>query len=110
MTQQELDDPMSGAASAIDHVEWATFKTVECLKESGIKAIPKETYSREIVVKTAAGPTIFTLPVGWPQESGLVLIKAGHDPKVVPSQAGPSSLMLLGPEAAYEYFQANGCR
>jgi hypothetical protein len=110
MTQKELDDPMSGAASAIDHIEWAIFKTVECLQQSGITAIPKETFTREITIKTVSGPKAFKLPIGWPQEAGLVLIKAGHEPKVVPSQAGPSSLLLLGPEAAYEYFQASRCR
>ena len=61
-------------------------------------------------IKTRGGSRVLKLPIGWYQEASLVLIKAGQEPKIVPSKASPSSLLLLGPEAAYEYFQAIGCK
>ena len=109
MTQQELDDVNSGAASAVDHDERAVFETVECLQESGITALPKTFMGRVVAIQFRNFKKEIKLPVGWPQESGLVFIKPGAEPLVIPSQAGPSSLLFLGPDGASQYFADRDC-
>lgn len=109
MSQQELNDESTGAASAVDHVEWAVFETVKCLQKSGITALPKSFMGRVVVIQFKRFKKEVKLPVGWPQESGLVLVKPGTEPLVIPSQAGPSSLLVLGPEGASRYFDARDC-
>jgi len=108
-SQSELDDPNSGAGSAIDHVEWAVFETVSCLKKGNVVATPKEIYGNKISIIRDGKKKTHLLPSGKNKEIGLILLKAGSEPLFLPAQAGPSSLIFIGPQEASVLFKVKEC-
>lgn len=109
VTQEELDDPNSGAGEGIAHVRFAVEDTLRCLEDSGIKAQGRVKMKDVLEVREGNATKRIKLPTSWPEAAGVYLFSPGKNPRKVPAQAGPSSLEVLVPEAAAEYYGAKAC-
>ena len=110
MTPEEMDDPNSGTGEGVAHVIFAVEDTLKCLKSSGIEARGQLEMATVLTVKEGRAVTRLVLPTTWPEAAGAYLFLPGKPPRQVPAQAGPSSLIVLVPEAAADYFSAKSCR
>lgn len=110
VSEKEMEDPTSGASEGLAHVSFALEDTLKCLKAAGIVARAKLEMATALVVTDGQNTKKITLPTTWPAASGVYLFSPGKAPRSVPAQSGPSSLMVLAPEAAAAYFQAPTCR
>lgn len=109
VTEQELNDPNSGAREGVAHTNWAVSDTTKCLKQSGITAVGKLLLTKTLIIKSSGSAQRIELPTTWPEAAGVYLLSPEKPPKAVYAQAGPSSLQVLAPMAAREYFQAQAC-
>ena len=65
---------------------------------------------KDISIKTNRGIKNIALPTEWPEAAGLIFIKANEELLMIPAQASPSSLTVLGRQGARKYFNASECR
>lgn len=110
VTEEEINNPGSGAGEGIAHVRFALEDTLKCLKASGIEARAQLEMVKALKVTEGTSTKRLALPTTWPEAAGAYLFLPGKPARMVPAQAGPSSLITLVPEAAAEYFGAKACR
>ena len=110
VTDEEMNNPDSGAGEGIAHVRFALDDTLKCLKTSGVEARVQLEIVKSLKVTEGTSVKRIALPTTWPEAAGAYLFLPGKPARAVPSQAGPSSLTTLVPEAAAEYFGAKACR
>jgi hypothetical protein len=109
MDQGELDDPNSGVGEGVAHVRFALADTLRCINESGIEASGEFVMGSSISAVMHNDKKLISLPRNWPASAGIILFHPEKAPKHVPAQAGPSSLLVLGPDAALDFYGANSC-
>jgi len=109
VTQEEMDDSDNGAVEGMAHVNFSVEDTLKCLEDSGIKAKGQIIMGKVLEFREGNATNHITLPTLWPEAAGVYLFLPGKQPRKVSSQAGPSSLIVLVPEAAAEYFGAKKC-
>jgi hypothetical protein len=110
VTQKELDDPMSGAAEGMAHVRFALEDALKCLQASGISAKATFVVARSIIIDEGTNSRRHNLPTSWSQSVGVYLLNPGKPDRAVYAEDGPSSLVVLAPTAAGEYFNAPKCK
>ena len=97
------EDP--GTREGLAHLEFALSDVAKCLKSQGVSV--RAELARILVLRV--GDTVHRIDL--PHESvGAYLVVPGREPRVVYATAGPSSLQVLLPNAAAEYFHAPNCK
>jgi len=66
--------------------------------------------TRSLTVKDGANSYKHDFPSDWAHAVGIVLADSGREPVVVYATAGPSSLSVLAPQAAWKYFSEANCK
>ncbi len=110
VSEKDMDDHNSGASEGLAHVRFALEDTLKCLKAAGISARAQLEMTSMLAVTEGTTTKKIKLPTTWPSASGVYLFRPGKMPHRVPAQLGPSSLIMLAPQAAAEFFQAPTCR
>lgn len=95
------------ASEGLAHLRFALSKTSECL--SAIQPDIHLHLTAELAFVIADQVVQITLP-SEPRNVGAYLLLPGKEPRAVYGAAGPSSLQMLMPNAASEYFDAPECR
>ena len=110
VTKAEMEDPDSGAAEALAHIGFAVHDTQKCLKASGIEAKGRVVQAKVLIISDSGKTTRIKLPTSWPKAAGIYLFNSGKKPVPVYAEAGPSSLIVLAPEAAAKLYAAKTCK
>jgi hypothetical protein len=97
-----------GTREGLAHLEFALSDAAKCLKSLGVSV--RGELARVLVLRVAGKERRFDLPHEWERAVGAYLIEPGREPRVVYASAGPSSLQVLLPNAAAEYFGASACK
>jgi hypothetical protein len=107
-TQAQMDDVDSGFSEGIADVRFALEDINKCL--ALIRPTIRLELTRSITLKSGKGS--FTIPLGtdWQHSIGVILASRDKKPQIVYAEAGPSTLLYLGPDAAAEYFRIPGCK
>jgi hypothetical protein len=107
-TQEELDHDTGGLNEALAHIGFAMEDISKCLE-------PREIATRFELTKSLTiqdGPRVhrFRFPRNHVEDFGIIIVAPGKAPIVVNTGAGPSSLIALGPQAAWKYFSEPKCK
>jgi hypothetical protein len=107
-TQEELDNDPGGLNEALAHIGFALADISKCLK-------PRDVTTRfefTMALSIQDGPRIhrFRFRQDQVHEFGIVIVAPGKTPIIVNTGAGPSSLIELGPQAAWKYFSEPKCK
>src|SRR3989442_16023247 len=106
VSEKDMNNNESGASEGFAHVGFALEDTLKCLKAAGVKARGQLEMSSVLAVKDGAKIEKIKLPTAWPEAAGIYLFSPRKPPHRVAAQSGPSSLIMLAPEAAAAYFEA----
>jgi hypothetical protein len=110
VSEEDMNNHSSGASEGFAHVGFAVEDTLKCLKAAGVKARAQLEMSSVLAVKHGGKIEKIKLPTAWPEAAGVYFFNPGKPPHRVAAQSGPSSLIMLAPEAAAAYFRAPACR
>lgn len=96
-----------GSIEGVAHANFALQDTAKCLRPKKVKI---EFWFADTIVLVDGGrrATFATSKMG--QGFGAILVEPGRKAKVVFSEQGPSTLQWLLPTAAFEYWNAPGCK
>lgn len=103
-TKGQQDD---GSIEGIAHMHYAMQDTCKCLSPK--KVAFQFWFADRLVIHSGLGQTTFEVGK-FGQGFGAILVEPGRTAKVVFSVDGPSTLQYLLPQAAFEYWQASGCK
>jgi hypothetical protein len=96
-----------GSIEGVAHTNFALQDTDKCLRPKKVKF--EFWFADTIVLLDGGHRTTFTTnKMG--QGFGAILVEPGRKAKVVFSENGPSTLQWFVPNAAYEYWNASGCK
>jgi hypothetical protein len=107
-TQTEMDDADSGFSEAIAHVCFALEDINKCL--AALRPTIRLELTRSITLQGAKKSFTIPLATDWQHSIGVILASPDKKPQIVYAEAGPSTLLYLGPDAAAEYFRVPACR
>jgi hypothetical protein len=107
VTDSEIENE-PGTREGIAHLQFALSDVARCLQ--GLPVTVRLELTRVLVFESGGKRTVARIPGDWPQAVGAYLVRPGAAPEVVYAQAGPSSLGILLPNAAAEYFGVPACR
>jgi hypothetical protein len=108
ITQQEKDEDDGGLSEGYSHLAFALEDIEECLSPKEITVQIKST--RSLHIKNESRDYEYDFPRDWAHSIGIVLVDLGREPVVVYAEAGPSSLLELGPQAAWKFFSETNCK
>lgn len=97
-----------GMSEGIAHLQFALEDVARCLHDAS--AVVRLELTRSLKLVDDKREETIALPREWPGAVGALLARPGARPRVVHAAAGPSSLGILLPEVAAEYFDAPACR
>jgi hypothetical protein len=103
-----LRDTEVGASEAAAHVEFALADTRSCLKR--VRVETRVVFAEELIIQQDGRSRRVKIPTDAGKTVGAYLLAPGRQPCVVYATAGPSSLTLLLPAAAGQYFDVPACR
>ena len=107
VSAEVLGDPKSGAREAFVHLQFALTISAKCLElPSGSTHLVEAT----AIAVEHGGETIRFEFSREPLEVAVLLLSPERAPLEVLASAGPSSLQVLVPDAAADFFDAPGCR
>ena len=107
VTQQELDSPQTGTSEGLAHLQFAISDTIACLGDLDLSVRIDTT--KTVVLDIDGEVRRYPIPVEPGKSVGAYLAAAGREPLVVYATAGPSSLQILLPNAAAQYFDVPEC-
>lgn len=108
LTAAEMQNDNSGAREGLAHVRFALEDIGSCHGDSSVVYRIEEAV--ELVLRDSG--KVWRIPISRNdgRAVGILFVAPGRAPRVVLASAGPSSLRHLGPQGAFAYFGAEGCR
>jgi hypothetical protein len=106
MTDEQLEHE-AGASESVAHVEFALADAERCLRRRAVEI--RRVFATHFVLVQGGHRTSVRIPGDWPRSVGAYLLDPGRRPCVVYATGGPSSLQILLPHAAGEYFAVPAC-
>ena len=108
ITEKGRDEDNRGLSEGYSHLGFALDDVRKCLAPRRIALATKIT--RSLLVKDGANSHKYDFPTDWAHAVGIVIVDSGRAPVVVHATAGPSSLSVLAPQAAWKYFSEAKCK
>lgn len=90
------------------HLRFALDDIAKCYSDRA--ATYRLDITRSVTLRDGTQVRRIDIPRDWEHAVGLILVRPGRPARTVFATAGPSTLVVLGPAAAGEYFAASGCR
>ena len=95
-----------GSANAASHLQFAVDDTIKCLKPKTVRV--KLVYADRLELRNGPESQVFVVrKLG--QAVGAIVVEPGKKGRAVFSEVGPSTLQLLLPQAASEYWHTPSC-
>jgi hypothetical protein len=107
-TEAEKQNDDGGISEGLSHLSFALDDVAACYPSKTVLYRLEET--RSITLRDEGRVRRIPISRQWERSVGIVFVAPGRAPRVVFASAGPSSLQYLGPQAAFEYFGAIGCK
>jgi hypothetical protein len=107
-TQEELDNDSGGLNEALAHIEFALEDIAKCLEPRNVTT--RFELTKALTIKDESKIHRFKFRQDLVHDFGIIIATPGKAPIIVNTGAGPSSLIALGPQAAWKYFSEPKCK
>ena len=104
----EQIDTQPGTREGIAHLEFAIADAKQCFAPRPVMV--RGVLADVLILHTPTKRFRIELPTDWPHAVGAYLVEPGRPPVAIYATAGPSSLIVLLPNGAAEYFSEPSCR